>query len=173
MDTIKRLFIFLILLWPLLFFGCAPVVKTDLKSLLADPEKYKGSEVIVTSDIKSVLQDKKAYRDRKVELKGYVESYDFRRFDPWHFVLKDKEGNAITCYEWEYRVRSWNIPEVILRQAQKKHEEVTVVGRVESSRIELDWIEYQGQIIDTNYKPPYIIVDGMIQGFGTRDFIRQ
>jgi len=69
MDTIKRLFIFLILLWPLVFFGCAPVVKTDLKSLLADPEKYKGSEVIVTSDIKSVLQDKTAYRIEKLSSK--------------------------------------------------------------------------------------------------------
>jgi hypothetical protein len=172
MGNIKRVFVLFIVLSPLFFFGCAPMVKTDLKSLLADPEKYKGSEVIVTSDIKSVLGDKKAYLGRKVELKGYVEFYGLRRLDPWHFILKDEEGNAVTCYEWEYRVRSWTIPEVTLRQAQKQHQEVTVVGRVESSRIELDWIEYQGQIIDTDYKPPYIIVGGMIPRFNKTAFMR-
>ena len=142
------------------FLSCAPlpVVKTDLKSLSEDPEKYQGKEVIITTDLKSLVENPAPYLGRKIELRGYVE-YGLRRFGDWTFVLKDEEGRAITCYEREYRIRAWIIPTMAVRRAERNDEKITVVGMLQGDpRIELDWIEYDGEIIDTDYKPPRILI---------------
>ena len=135
--------------------SCAPVVKTDLKSLQANPEAYKGKKVIVLADIKSMVEVPDAYRGKTVELSGYVELGNFWKTDGWRFILKDEAGRQVRCYEREYRVTGWIMPEMALRQAAQKKEKVTVSGKVEKNKIiELDWIEYQNQRFDTDYKPP-------------------
>ena len=143
----------------LILFSCAPMVKTDLKSLNENPEKYKGKWVIITTDLKSVVDDPKAYRGKNIELTGYVklDRFDFKGFYGWSFILKDVEGRSLRCYEREYRVDGWIMPEMALRRAEKESEQVTVVGRLEGGqKIELDWIEYKGQHYNTDYKPPGI-----------------
>jgi len=132
-----------------------PVAKTDLKSLSEDPEKYQGKEVIIRTDIKSLVENPTPYRGRKIELMGYVER-PFRGFD-WDFILKDEQGRAITCYEREYRISAWIMPTMAVRRAHENNDQITVVGKLEGGqRIELDWIEYNAQIMDTDYKPPEI-----------------
>ncbi|MCX8012126.1 MAG: OB-fold putative lipoprotein [Desulfobacterota bacterium] len=135
------------------------MIKTDLTSLQEHPEKYKGKWVIVTTELKSLVNNPKNYQGKNIEVTGLVklESFDFRRINGWSFILKDKEGNSVRCYEQEYRVESWTIPELVLRRAEKEKKPVTVVGKFEGSqRIELDWMEYEGQHYDTDYKPPNI-----------------
>jgi len=56
------------MLLSLILFSCAPMVKTDLKRLNENPEKYKGKWVIVTTDLKSVVDDPKAYRAKILSL---------------------------------------------------------------------------------------------------------
>lgn len=140
----------------LILFSCTPMVKTDLKSLNENPGKYKGKWVIVTTDIKSIVDDPKAYRGKNIEFSGYVklDTFGFTGINGWSFILKDIEGKSVRCYEWEYRVSSWIMPEMALRRAEKENEQVTVVGKLEGGlKIELDWIEYKGQHYDTDYKP--------------------
>lgn len=137
--------------------SCAPVVKTDLKSLNNNPEAFKGKRVIVMTDIKSIIESPAAYLGKKIELSGYVKLDRFWRINDWSFILKDEAGRQVSCYEQEYRISGWIMPEMALRQAEQKHEKVTVVGKFEKSKkIELDWIEYKGQHFDTDYKPPEI-----------------
>jgi hypothetical protein len=143
----------------LILFSCAPMVKTDLKSLNENPEKYKGKWVIVTTDLKSVVDNPKAYRGKNIELTGYVklDNFGFTGINDWSFMLKDVEGNSLRCYEWEYRVYGWIMPEMALRQAEKENGPVTVQGKLEGDfKIELRWIEYKGQHYNTDYKPPGI-----------------
>ena len=45
--------------------SCAPMVKTDLKSLQENPEAYKGKKVIVIADIKSVVETPEIFRGQK------------------------------------------------------------------------------------------------------------
>jgi len=143
----------------LMLFSCAPMVKTDLKSLNENPEKYKGKWVIITTDLKSVADDPKAYRGKHIELTGYVKLDGFRGINGWSFILKDVAGKSLRCYEREYRVDSWIMPEMALRQAEKENAQVTVVGKFEGGlKIELDWIEYKGQHYDTDYKPPMVLL---------------
>ena len=140
----------------LILFSCSPMVKTDLKSLNENPEKYKGKWVIVTTDLKSVVDGPKAYRGKNIELTGYVklDSFYFRGINDWSFILKDEEGKSVRCYEWEYRVSGWIMPEMALRRAEKEKEQVTVLGKLEGGlKIELDWIEYKGQHYNTDFKP--------------------
>ena len=157
-NYLVRLIGFLLLLT---LSSCAPIVKTDLKSLNENPEKYKGKWVIVTTDLKSVVDDPKAYRGKNIELTGYVklDSFGFRGINDWSFILKDVEGKSVRCYEREYRVDGWIMPEMALRRAEKENEQVTVVGKLEGGlKIELDWIEYKGQHYNTDYKPPAILL---------------
>jgi hypothetical protein len=134
---------------------CAPIVKTDLKSFQENPEKYKGKEVIITSDIKSVVEAPEAYRGKRIEISGYVKTDGFRRTQDWGFLLADKEGRSILCNEREYRVTSWLMPVMALGRAEKENKQVTVEGKLlRNLEIELDWIEYEGQHYDTDFKPP-------------------
>ncbi len=143
---------------PLILLGCASsVVKTDLKSLQEHPEKYKGKRVIVTTELKSLVSTTTNYQGKDVEVTGFValDGFNFRGVNDWSFILKDEEGNSVRCYEQEYRVESWIMPELVLRRAEKEKKPIKVVGRFERKlRIELDWIEYEAQHYDTDYKPP-------------------
>lgn len=137
--------------------SCAPTVKTDLLSLFENPKEYRGKRIIIATDLKSVVEDPAAYLDRRIELAGYVVYNGHRGFYSWNFFLKDTDGRTIRCYEREYRIRSWIVPVWALRRAERKNEQITAVGKLQTGlELELDWIEYQGQTIDTDYKPPQI-----------------
>jgi len=139
--------------------SCAPIVKTDLKSFQENPEKYKGKEVIITADIKSVVEAPEAYQGKRIEISGYVKIDGFRKTKDWGFLLEDKEGRSILCNEREYRVTSWIMPVMALRRAEKENKQVTVEGKLlRNLEIELDWIEYEGQHYDTDFKPPQFLV---------------
>jgi hypothetical protein len=139
--------------------SCAPIVKTDLKSLQENPEKYKGKEVIITADIKSVVEASEAYQGKKIEISGYVKIDGFRRTKDWGFLLEDNQGRSILCNEREYRVTSWIMPEMALRRAEKENKKVTVEGKLlKNMEIELDWIEYEGQHYNTHFKPPQFLL---------------
>jgi hypothetical protein len=136
-------------------FACAPLVKTDLKSLKENPQEYEGKTVVVTTDLKSLAEKPEDYLGRKVELTGFVEYNGFRKFHHWNFFLKDEEGRSVRCYEREYRVDAWLWPVVTAKRAARENKPLTIVGRLHPNlMIELDWIEYEGIHIDTDHKPP-------------------
>ena len=140
---------------PLSLFCCAPLVKTDLKSLNENPEEYHGKRVVVTTDLRSIVEKPEDYLGKKIELTGYVKYNGFRDFSHWNFLLKDEEGRSVRCYEREYRLDAWIWPVVALRRAEKKNEQLTIVGKLHKGlEIELDWIEYEGVKINTDHKPP-------------------
>ena len=104
-----------------------------------------------------LLKPQKFFVDKKIELTGYVKLNGFRRTNDWGFILQDGVGRQVRCYEREYRISSWIMPEMALRQAEKGNEKVTVEGKFEKNgKIELDWIEYKGQHFNTDYKPPEV-----------------
>jgi hypothetical protein len=136
--------------------SCAPVVKTDLKNFMENPEEYKGKSVIITADLKSILANPSAYKSKKIELSGKVTYYRRGNFYPWNFILTD-DDKEIKCYEKKYRVESWIIPVMLVSKAYREKGKITVVGRFNMRRklplLELDWIEYKGEIVDTDYIP--------------------
>ena len=131
------------------------VVKTDLKTLNENPEDFEGKEVIITAALNTVVEDPDAYLYKKIELKGYVVYKEPWSGVYWNFTLIDEDGNAVNCYERWYRTDIWIWPLTAVRQARNKNEQLTVVGRFQKGRtLELDWIEYDGQMFDTDYLPP-------------------
>jgi len=141
--------VFSIFLW-----GCAPkeMVRTDLKSLLENPEAYEDKMVVVTTDIKSLIENPMPYVHRLVEVSGFVE-YGRKGFE-WYFILKDEDGRGITCYERTYRNSPWIRADMAVRAAERENKKMIAAGILEKSkRIELDWIEWNGEYIDTDYKP--------------------
>jgi len=130
------------------------MVKIDFKSFQENPEAYKGEKVIVVADIKNVVETPEVFMEKKIELTGYVILDGFRKTSDWSFILQDEKGRQVRCYEREYRITSWIMPEIALRQAEQQKEKITVVGTFEKNgKIELDWIEYKGQHFNTDYKP--------------------
>lgn len=137
-------------------FACVPRVTTDLKTYQENPEAFKGKEVILTATLKALIDNPSAYLNQKVEVTGFVVDGPKNR-NEWFFVLADKEGRKIICYEWHYRVQTWLYPVSVLRKAKRQKTEITVVGNLQrADRIELDWIVYDGTSIDTDYLPHYV-----------------
>jgi hypothetical protein len=136
--------------------GCwGPLVRTDLDSLRKNPDEFKGKAVLLTTDIASLLDNQESYLHHKVELTGQVEYLGFPGQVYWSFLLKDEAGRALHCYEQEYHVYSWGMVDAAIRRAEREHGVVTVVGKPErGGRLELDWIDYRGQHLDTDHKPP-------------------
>ena len=134
--------------------GCTPVVKTDLESFAKNPGRYRDKEVIIVTDLARLVETPDTYLGRKVALKGYVVYKGFWGSNYWNFILKDENGNAIKCFERNYRVDAWLWPVVAVKRAERAKQLLTVVGKVEMGpKIELDWIEYEGMHIDTDLKP--------------------
>jgi len=133
--------------------SCAkPFIRTDLHGLRDNREKYAQSRVVLTTDIKSLLDDPRPYRNHKVEVRGFVDYQLLPSSNDWSFNLYDEFGNRISCYEQAYRLTPARSTVMILRQAKHDQQPITVVGDLtQATRIETDWIEFQGRVIDTDF----------------------
>ncbi len=134
--------------------SCAPteIVKVDLLSLNDHPEEYEGKRVIITTDIETIAMNPEPYFSKDVELSGFVGKDSFGL--DWEFLLENEEGISVKCYESKYRNYPWIRADMAVRKARINNEKITVVGILNKGfGIELDWIEYEGQIIDTDYRP--------------------
>jgi len=141
------------LAFSLTVFSCAPLAKTDLKSLNEDPEKYAGKHIVVTTNLKNVVEKPEDHLGKQIELKGYVQYDELQKLENWNFMIKDNEGRYLKCYESNYNVAAEIWTKMVVRQADRKGEQLTVMGRLEKGLVmELDWIEYGGQHIDTDVK---------------------
>ena len=128
------------------------IVKTDLNSFNQDPEQYKDKRVIITTEIESILKDPTSFIKRDIEISGLVRRNP-RGFE-WGFSIRDEKGNSLECYETEYRISPWLRVDQAIKRAELKKEKVTVVGKLGTGlQIELDWIEYEGDVMDTDFKP--------------------
>ena len=141
-----------------IFSGCSsPPVKMDLNTFLEDPEEYAGKFVIITATIKDLFDDPDSYLYHKVEVSGFVEYRESWVGPYWNFTLKEKpEGEiSLSCYENRYRPDVWIWPLNAVRQAAHYKKELTVVGTFHKRMtLELDWIDYGGQQIYTDFLPP-------------------
>ncbi len=119
--------------------GCASkeLVKTDLKSFLENPEAYEDKWVIITTEIRTLTENPTPYISRTISLTGFVE-YGPKE-SGLHFFMEDEEGRSILCYEREYKYRPWVTPHMVVKLAESRNENLTVVGRLEKIlKIELD-----------------------------------
>jgi len=138
----------------LLLADCAPLIKIDSQSFIDHPQEYEGKQVIITAELRQIIEAPLLFKGKKVELKGYVEYKGFWGHQRWHFILKDGEGRTLLCYEKGYRTTAWIVPAAVVEKAARTHQQITVVGKLEEDlEIELDWIEYKGLQIDTDYLP--------------------
>jgi hypothetical protein len=104
-----------------------------------------------TTDIESVLDTPDAYIGKKIELAGYIEEKNLNGFKDWGFILSDKSGKSIACYEFGTGDIDLIEQEIALRQAKKRNELVTVVGKLgKGLRVELETFETGGQIYNTD-----------------------
>lgn len=134
--------------------GCAPkeIVRTNLASIHANPEAYEDKRVILKTDIAELINNPDPYDSEEIEVSGVV-SKDSPGPD-WGFYLEDESGMRVECYETNYRLVSYFEADLAVNNARESHERMTAVGFFKDGfGIELNWIEYQGQTIYTNYKP--------------------
>ena len=147
------------LMW--LLTGCAaPPIVVNLADYLAAPQRYVAADAVVRTDLASLLANADVLKGRRVELSGQV---DYRGhvigFNYWHFYLLDGQGHRLRSYEREYRVDSWVWASTLARKAGADHGTVVVSGRYEPpSDLELDWFDYLGHHVDTDYRPPKVFI---------------
>ena len=151
----KRLIMVFACLAVLMNLNCGPareIVKLDLTSFNENPEAYAGKRVIITTDIASLLNNPTPYYYKDIEISGFINKTLFGL--DWGFYLEDETGLSIKCYERNYRHSPWSQADMAVKRARRNKKNITIVGVFGKLHdIELDWIEIEGRIIDTDYKP--------------------
>lgn len=149
---IRKSKIGLLIFTALLLLDCAPVLEVNIHNF--DFKSQRNAHTIVVASIEEVQKYSTLLIGRKVKIKGHVTYSGFKNFSYWHLILKDNKGNYIRCYEETYRVEAWVIPVMAARDARKNKDLLTAVGKLKGKDLlELDWIEYKGQKIDTDILP--------------------
>ena len=136
-------------------FSCSPkeIVKVDFEAFNKNPGAYVQKHVIFKTDIETLIENPDRYHAKDVEITGFV-----RRGRPaggfWGFKLQDESGKTLMCYETHYVHAPWINADMTVKKAMANNERITIVGNFRNNlMIELDWIEYTGYTIDTDYKP--------------------
>nr|ART38030.1 F98 [uncultured bacterium] len=144
----------------LLLTGCAvPPTVVDFADYHAAPQRYAETDAIVRTDLTTLLANKDALKGRRVELVGQVDYRGHVGFSYWHFYLTDDQGHTLRCYEREYHVDSWAWARTLARKADAEHGTIVVSGRYRPpSGLELDWFDYLGHHVDTDYRPPVFVL---------------
>ena len=132
--------------------GCAPLVKTTLDSYLENQDYYKGKKVVFTTDLDDLLDRYELYRNKAVELTAPLAYFGERKFRTWYLIL-EKNGKKIRCYESRYRNYPGHDAVNLLLQARSEGGEVTVRGVPMYDGIELDQLAYKNSVVFTNYNP--------------------
>jgi hypothetical protein len=140
--------------------GCASApVTVDYAEYREEPERYREADAIVRTDLPTLLASGETLEGRQVELSGAVDYRGHTGFFYWHFYLAGPGGERVRCYEREYRVDSWVYARNLARRADSDGGTLKAVGRYEPPLgIELDWIEYDDQHVDTDYMPPRFVL---------------
>jgi len=134
------------------FLGCAPLVKTNIDSYLKNQEDYKGKKIVFTAELEDILKRYELYKNKEIELTAPLAYFGERRFWTWYLIL-EKDGKKIRCYETKYRLYPGRNALLLLSQARSKGGEVTVRGRLKYDGIELDRLIYKGYVVNTNDRP--------------------
>ena len=134
-------------------FACKPLVRVDMDSYMHNKEYYEGKRVVFTTDLENVVSKYKVYQGKEVEISAPVTYFGRNNFRTWYLVL-EKEGKKIRCYEDEYRIYSGRDALFLIRRAKREGKEVTVRGRLTRDGIELNRLTYKEYCVNTNSKPP-------------------
>ena len=135
------------------FLACAPLIKTDLDSYLQDQAYYKGKQVVITADLENILERYELYQGKEVEFSAPVTYFGKWQFRTWYLML-EKDGKKIRCYENEYRIYPGRDALSLLRIVKSEGGEITVRGKVKPDGIELNRLIYKEYAVNTNSKPP-------------------
>ena len=142
----------LIILISLISCAGREIVKVDLTHFNENPQLYQDKRVIFKTDIKTLTNAPTPYFSKDIEISGFVHKRS-PGFD-WGFYLEDEEGMRVKCYERKYRHSPWIRADMAVRKARNLKKRMIIVGVFRKhGGIELDWIEYGGENIDTDYKP--------------------
>ena len=132
-----------------------PQVRATLEEVLADPEAYEGSALIITASISDVLENRSLYQDRRIEVTGELTYYGNRSFWTWYLMLADQQ-HELRCYTSYYRVSVGRDAEVMMLRAAREKKPLTVNGLLRNDGIDISEIQYEGQIVRPEFKPPVL-----------------
>ncbi len=140
--------------------GCAtPPVVVDYAEYRTAPERYAEADAIVRTDLATLLSNADTLAGRRVELAGQVDYRGHFGYFYLLFFLTDVQRQTMRCYEREYRVDSWIWARTLARRADTDDGTLKVAGRYKPPQgLELDWIEYKGHHVDTDYHPPRLLL---------------
>jgi len=124
-----------------------------MDSYLKNQAYYKGKRVIITADLENILERYELYQGKEVELSAPVTYFGKWNFRTWYLIL-EKNGRKIRCYEDEYRIYAGRDALSLLKFAKSEGSEVTIRGKLKHDGIELNRLIYKDYVVNTNSKPP-------------------
>ncbi len=132
--------------------GCAQLVRIDSDDYLRDTTRYGKYFTIIETELEDLLERYEQLLDKDIELTAPITHYEERDAPVWFLVL-EKDGKKIRCYEDNYRRFVPPNVRYLTRWALYEGGEVTVRGKLKPWGIELTQLTYKSLVVNTNDPP--------------------
>jgi hypothetical protein len=150
-DSIVKkyyLLICLILVGP----SCAgKIIRVDMDTFKEHQAFFEEKSVLITTELKAVKEEYSLLEGNYIELTAPVAYFGDRKFRTWYLLL-EKDGETLRCYESKYRLYPERNAVFLLRKARHEGGEITVRGKLYYDGIELNYLIYKNYIVTTNYR---------------------
>jgi hypothetical protein len=112
---------------------------------------FEGKSVLITTELKALKEQYALLEGKHIELTAPVSYFGDRKFWTWYLLL-EKDGETLRCYETKYRLYPERNAVLLLTKARREGGEITVRGKLYYDGIELNYLIYKNYGVDTNYR---------------------
>ncbi len=132
--------------------SCAgKIIRVDMATFKENRAFFEGKSVLITTELNAVKEQYALLEGNYIELTAPVSYFGDRKFRTWYLIL-EKDGETLRCYESKYRLYPERNAVLLLKKARYEGGEITVRGKLYYDGIELNCLIYKNYVVNTNYR---------------------
>jgi len=127
------------------------IIRVDMDTFLENQAFLEEKSVLITTELNAVKEQYALLEGKNIELTAPVSYFGDRKFRTWYVIL-EKDGKTLRCYESKYRLYPERNATFLLMKARDEGGEITVRGKLYYDGIELNYLIYKNYVVNTNYR---------------------
>jgi hypothetical protein len=127
------------------------ITRVDMDTFLEHQAFLEGKSLLIATELNAVKEQYALLEGKNIELTAPVSYFGDRKFRTWYLIL-EKDGNTLRCYESKYRLYPERNALFLLMKARDEGGEITVRGKLYYDGIELNCLIYKNYVVNTNYR---------------------
>jgi len=132
--------------------SCAgKIFRVDMDTFKDNQAFFEGKSVLITTELETLKEQYSLLEGNYIELTAPVSYFGDRKFWTWYLLL-EKDGETLRCYETKYRLYPERNALLLLQKARHEGGEITVRGKLYYDGVELNCLIYKNYVVDTNYR---------------------